>query len=169
MSGLLAGAVVVVAALGVLFILEMRTAGRRETSERMLATFAPGIAEVHRDPRALLTWYPLAETARRLFPDVFAELDRAARGRFPFTREQVQAAHAQCTTDWLAWEQRHDAEYKLKAAALELEAARDGAPVGSLLRARIAEVEREKLDRYQQRYAEYVRVAKALAALDVGI
>ena len=34
-----------------------------------------------------------------------------------------------------------------------------------LLRARLDAVEREKLDRYQRRYAEYVRVAKALQAL----
>jgi hypothetical protein len=169
MTGLLVSAVLVVAVLGVFFILEMKAAGRRETGERMLATFAPGIAAVHADPRALVVWYPLAETARRLHPEVFADLDRAARGRFPFTREQVQAAHAQCTADWLAWEQRHDAEYKLKAAALEPEAAREGASPGSVLRARLAEVDREKLELYQQRYAEYVRVTRALAALDAGI
>jgi hypothetical protein len=167
-TGLLIGVVVVVAVLGVLFIQDLRAEGRRALAEKMLALFAPGLAAAQADPRALMTWYPLAETARRMFPEVFSELDRAARSRFPFTVEQVKAAHAQCTTEWLTWERRHDAEYKLKSAELELQAGRDGAPAGSTLRARIEEVEREKLELYQQRYAEYVRHAKALAALDPG-
>ena len=54
--------------------------------------------------------------SRQLFPAEFAALDRAAGGTFPFTTEQIQAAHAQWTADWLAWERAHDAEYKLKAA-----------------------------------------------------
>jgi hypothetical protein len=169
MTAILIGAVAVVAVLGVLFLLDLRAAARRELAEKMLSTFAPGIAAVQEDSRALLTWYPLAEMARRLFPEVFNQLDRAAQRRFPFTKEQVQAAHAQCTTEWLAWERRHDAEYKLKAAELERDAARQGAPGEPALRARLEHVEREKLELYQQRYAEYVRDAKALAALDPGV
>jgi hypothetical protein len=166
--GLLVGAVAVVAVLGVLFILELRAESRRTLAEKMLATFAPGVVAVRGDPLALISWYPLAETARRLFPEVFREIDHASGTRFPFSREQVQSAHAQCTADWLAWELRHDAAYKLKAAELDREAALDGA-AGSILRARIEQVEREKLELYQQRYTEYVRVAKALAALDAGV
>ena len=72
----------------------------------------------------------------------------------------IQAAPALWTADWLAWERTHDAEFKLKAAlaAAELAAAGDS----EVARGRVDAVEREKLDLYQRRYAEYVRVAKAL-------
>ena len=56
-----------------------------------------------------------------------------------------------------------DRIHELKAAAVEEELNRaDSSPV---LRARLDAVEREKLELYQRRYAEYVRVAKALQAL----
>jgi hypothetical protein len=66
----------------------------------------------------------------------------------------------------LTWERTHDAEYKLRAAALEEEAERAGDARSPVARARIEAVEREKLERYQQRYEEYVSVAKGLAALE---
>ncbi len=65
------------------------------------------------------------------------------------------------------WEQAHDGEYKLKVA--EIEAALQGpggSPVG---RARLDAVEREKLERYQRRYEEYVRVGKAFQAILTGL
>jgi hypothetical protein len=116
-----------------------------------------------RDPRAILEWQPLAAASRKLFPQEFAELDAAFGGMFPFNRDQIQNAHAQWTADWLAWEAAHDVEYKLKAATIEGELASGGA--SRLLRARLDAVEREKLDRYQRRYQEYVRVSKALQVL----
>ena len=133
----------------------------------MMHVFGPAMSEAARDPRALLVWYPLAKAARALDPDVFASLDRAAQRPFPFTLEQVQAAHAQWTADWLAFERLHDAEYKLKAATIEQELESNPAlPGGSpMLRARLDAVEREKLDSYQRRYQQYVEVAKALQAL----
>ncbi|HZR22084.1 MAG TPA: hypothetical protein VFA59_00760, partial [Vicinamibacterales bacterium] len=72
---------------------------------------------------------------------------------FPFSADFIQAIHSQWTADWLAWELTHDAEYKVKVA----EAAND--------RLKLEAVEREKLDRYQRRYQEYVQVGKALHAL----
>ena len=66
-------------------------------------------------------------------------------------------------TDWLAWERSHDAEFKLKAAIIEQEIAATGS--SAVLRARLDAVESEKLDLYQRRYQEYVRVAKALQGL----
>lgn len=145
---------------------EMRATRADEARSRvleMVRLFAPGIAAASADPRALLTWQPLAVSARRLFPDVFDELDRAAGGRFPFSLEQLQAAHSRWTAEWLAWERAHDAEYKLKAATaehdLELLAG------SRIARARFEAVEREKLEHYQRRYEEYVRVAKSLQAL----
>ena len=50
-----------------------------------------------------------------------------------------------------------------QAAVVEQEIAALG--TSSVLRARLDAVESEKLDLYQRRYQEYVRVAKALQAL----
>jgi hypothetical protein len=90
-------------------------------------------------------------------------MDRAAGGVFPFGNDRMQSAHAQWTADWLAWERSHDAEYKLKAAALEQDIATYGS--STMRRAQLDAVEREKLDLYQRRYQEYVQVSKALQAL----
>ena len=143
-----------------------RDEAARTRTLALLELFAPGLAATSTDPRALLVWQPLAVAARQMYPSEFAALDRAANATFPFSREQLQAAHAEWTADWLAWERAHDAEYKLKAAALEDELG--STPLASappLARARLDAIEREKLDRYQHRYQEYVRVAKALQAL----
>jgi hypothetical protein len=133
--------------------------------QQLLATFAPAIASVQQDPKQLLVWYPLAQACRKLYPDAFKELDRATRGTFPFTKEQVQTAHARCTSDWLAWERAHDAEYALKAAQVQDEIDRVSGAASPLLRTRLAAIDQQKLERYQQRYEEYIKTAKALAAL----
>jgi len=133
----------------------------------LMQLLAPGIAASAGDPRALVTWQPLAKTARQMCPAEFAALDRAAGGTFPFTKEQLQAAHAEWTADWLAWERAHDAEYKLKVAEVEHELGElSSASASPFVRARFDAIEREKLDRYQRRYEEYVRVSKALKALE---
>ena len=148
-------------------LLRARTAAAdavaRSRQTLLLQTFAAGVAAVRDDPAALLAWQPLARTARRLLPDDFAALDRAAGATFPFTRSDIEAAHARWTAAWLAWEQRHDAEFKLKASVAEHDlTVSGGSPV---MRARADAVEREKLERYQHRYEEYIRTAKALQAL----
>jgi hypothetical protein len=144
-----------------------RDEAARARAAAMMQMFGPAMSEAARDPRALLIWYPTARIARTIDPEVFAALDRAARSTFPFSQEQVQAAHAQWTADWLAWERTHDSEYKLKAAALEQELGLDVGTAGAspILRARLDAIEREKLDTYQRRYQEYVQVAKALQGL----
>ena len=145
---------------------ELRAARDARSRERIMALlqlFAPAIAAAEDDPRAFLVWQPIAKTARALFPDECAAIDRAAGGTFPFTSEQIQAAHAQWTADWLAWERAHDAEYKLKALQAQAEIAAGTATDAA--RGKADAIEHEKLDRYQRRYAEYVRVAKALQAL----
>jgi hypothetical protein len=161
---LLLGAAIVSAAviLGA-FIVSRSRGGDGARRLELLVLFAPGVAAAAQDPRALLVWQPLAATARALFPDDFAALDRAAGARFPFSREQVEAAHARWSSDWLAWERTHDAECKLKAAAAEEELR--ASPGSALLRARLDSVEREKLESYQRRYEEYTRVSKALKGL----
>jgi len=139
-----------------------RTDAARSRALLVLQTFSPGIAAAQNDPRALITWVPLARAARQLLPAEFALLDAAAGGSFPFSAERIQAAHAQWTAEWLAWERAHDAEYKLKAAVLDRELA---AGESAMVRARLEVVEREKLDLYQRHYQEYVQIAKALQSL----
>lgn len=129
----------------------------------LMAMFAPGVSAAAGDPRALLVWQPLARTARKLFPVEFATLDAAAGGPFPYTKDQIEAAHARWTADWLAWELAHDTTYKLKVAEVEHELAASGG--SALSRARLDAIEGEKLDLYQRRYGEYIRVAKAIQAL----
>jgi hypothetical protein len=128
----------------------------------LLQVFAPVAAAVAADPRAVLMWEPLARTARQIFPDEFAQLDRAADSAFPLSRERIQAAHDQWTADWLAWERSHDVEFKLKAVAAQDELAR--AEGSAVWRARLDAIESQKLDLYQRRYQDYVRTAKALQA-----
>jgi hypothetical protein len=150
-------------------VAEMKAAredAARTRTTALLQLFAPGIAASASDPRALLVWQPLASAARQMYPAEFAALDRAAGTTFPFNKEQLQAAHAEWTTDWLAWERAHDTEYKLKAAEIEHEfGSMNVAALPPMARARLDAVEREKLDRYQHRYQEYVHMAKALHAL----
>jgi hypothetical protein len=134
----------------------IRSATREQSRTQALSVarmFAPAIAAAQADPKTILTYQPLARTLRALMPEVLAALDRAAGATFPFTTERIQAAHAQWTADWLAWERAHDAEYKARAAEAH------GAP------ARADQIEREKLETYQRRYEEYIRVARALQSL----
>lgn len=168
LSALLVAAAVVAAA----FIAGARVTGAaasaRDSAARLrrlqlMALFAPGMAAAADDVRALLAWQRLAAAARALFPEDFAELDRAAGATFPFSDAQIQAAHARWSADWLAWERTHDAEYKLKAAEAEEELKASGG--SALLRARLESIEREKLERYQRRYEEYTRVSRALKEL----
>jgi hypothetical protein len=165
---LLSAGIVGVALIAAAWIVSSRRpieAGTQDAARRLaiLTAFAPGIAAATESPRALLVWQPLASTARSLFPDDFAAIDRAAGGTFPFSSAFIDAAHARWSTDWLAWERTHDAEYKLKAAMVEEELRTLAATPA--LRARLESVEREKLDRYQRRYEEYTRVSKALKQL----
>jgi hypothetical protein len=148
------------------FTRAMVAAQKEANIQRLLQVFGQASAAVQRDPRQLLVWYPLAESSRKLFPEAFAELDRVSGGQFPFTKEHVQTAHARCSSDWLAWERAHDAEFSLRTAQIEDDIARGGGPPSPLLRTRLAALEQQKLESYQQRYEEYIKTAKALAALE---
>ena len=143
---------------------ELQRRRKQATVQHLLAMFAPGLTAAHNDPRQMLVWHILAQTSRKLFPDEFKEIDAAHNGAFPFTKDQVKAAHARWTADWLAWERAHDAEYSVKAAEVQDEIDRVPGHASPLLRTRLAAVEQQKLERYQQRYQEYIQTAKALAA-----
>jgi hypothetical protein len=143
---------------GMLILKELRRSRDDATTTALLALFAPTAGEAREDPRRLLAWQPAAAIARRLFGPSMARLDEAAGGGFPFTEADARDAHARWTTAWLAWERAHDEECRLKAAAAEARGGAEG-------RAELAALERDKLQRYQQRYEEYIRVGKALKAL----
>src|SRR5262245_35693366 len=146
----LAAAIVLAVVLGVaarMIAAEIRAAREEAGRGRALAilrTLAPGLEAARSDPRALLVWHPLAQTVRQLFPAECASLDRAAGGRFPFTPDQLRTAHAQWTTDWLAWERAHDAAYKDRAAAAERELGASGDSTAG--RALVDAIERGKRD-----------------------
>jgi hypothetical protein len=149
-------------------VVQRQLAAARDEASRgraiqILSAFAPAVAEAERDPKAFLTWQPLAAGARRTWPREFAALDAIVGGTFPFAPDRIRDAHAHWTAEWLAWERTHDAEYKMRIAAAERDlAVSGGAPFE---RARLDALEREKLDRYQRRYEDYIRVAKKLQAL----
>jgi hypothetical protein len=138
--------------------LQVRRSRDDATAAALLALFASASVEIRDDPRRLLDWQPTIDLARRLFEPAMARLDAAAGRPFPFGPAEARDAHARWTSAWLAWERAHDEEYKLKAAAAE-------AAGGADVRAAVAAIERDKLERYQRRYEEYVRVGKALAAI----
>lgn len=127
--------------------------------------FAPALKAATRDPRALVVWAPLARAARQACPELFSQLDALWGDTFPLSARQIEEAHARWSAEWLAWERRHDARYKLRAAAIAAALERAGDAAAPVVRARLEALEQEKLERYQRRYEDYVRVSKALAAL----
>lgn len=132
----------------------------------LLQVFGPARAAALRDPRLLLVWQPLAVSARRLFPEAFERLDGTVPGAFPFSRAEIEQGHAAWTADWLAWEAAHDEESRLKIEGAEQELRRaPDAAAHALARARLDRLQHEKMERYQARYAEYVRTARALQGL----
>ena len=142
-------------------------AARRRDAQLLglLATFGPACERARTDPRALLAWYPVALAARRAFPRAFAVLDGDRQRRFPFGPAELEAAHARWSTDWLDWERRQDAEHRARSEAVEAELERAADDTAAPLRARLEALEREKLEQYQRRYEEYVRVSRELKEL----
>ncbi len=161
-ESLLLALIAAVAALG---WRELQRRNRDAQIHAAVQTFGPAQAAVQHDPGQLLVWHPLAEANRQLFPTAFTALDEATGGRFPFSKETIERAHAKVSGDWLAWEKAHDEEYRLKAAGAEQELGRASADGVALARARLDRIQHEKIERYQQRYEEYIRTAKALQAL----
>ena len=159
-------ALLAVVAIGVLLVRELRQRRREELLVQLLAAFAPAISQGKTDPQGLVAWSEVADCARRLFPEAYSQLDAASGGRFPFSRELVQAAHARWTAEWLGWERQHDLEYKQRVSAAETALDRAGDAGTSALRAELAAINQEKLQKYQDRYEDYVRVGKAIAALE---
>jgi hypothetical protein len=155
-------------AAGILWVLITREVQRlrAETAiQSMIQTFGAAQASAQHDPRQLLAWHPIAEASRKLFPAAFTAIDAAVGARFPFSKELVERVHAKVSSDWLAWEKAHDEEYRIKAAAAEQEITSAAGAGAAVARARLDRIQHEKIERYQQRYEDYVRTAKALQAL----
>ena len=158
----------VAAAIGYGAILVSRALGVRRRDAQMLevlALFGPACERAQTDPRILLAWYPVAAAARRAFPVAFAILEHGGEARFPFSAADLEAAHARWSTDWLDWERRQDAEHRARREAVEAELGRASDETAAPLRARLEALEQEKLEQYQRRYEEYVRVSRALKEL----
>ncbi len=140
---------------------------RREHHQRIVAllltTITPTVARA--EPRELLAWRSAAEAVRELFPEAVATIEARTGERFPFPRAVVEDAHARWTADWLAWERRHDTEYRGRVTALTAELTAVGQDGATSVRAKLDALEDEKLQRYQQRYEEYARVGSGLIAL----
>lgn len=156
---------IVVAVTGAAIVSSLRAARRDAQIQTLLSTFGSLAPRVRADPRLLLAWRPVAETARGLFPEAFRDIEAAAGDRFPFGRDLIESAHARWTADWLEWERAHDTEYRERSAAIEAEL--DPSPEASAkaARARLDTLERERLERYQRRYEDYVGVSRALGEL----
>lgn len=161
--------VVVVAAAAAVVAARIAAAGRRmergAVAAAAIETFTPLLLRVREDPRLLPHLARVARASRALHPDVYAELDRAYGDTFPLSAADFRAGHERWTAEWLAWERTHDAEYKLRAEQLETALRQNGEVDSPTGRARLAAIEREKLERYQQRYEEYIRTANELEAL----
>jgi adenine phosphoribosyltransferase len=109
---------------------------------------------------AFLVWYPLARSRASCCRPT-ARLDPRRR-IVPVPAGAGAGAHAQWTMTGSPGSGPTTAS-KLKAATAEQALA--ASPDSPVLRGRLDAVEREKLDTYQRRCAEYVRIAKALQAL----
>lgn len=161
---ILAGIIAVACAVSLL--VESRRRRREQTLTALLSTFGPAIARVQTEPRELVTWANLAKTARTLLPEMFEELDAASGGRFPFPAAIIEDVHDRWTSQWLGWEREHDLEYKKRAQQVESVLKQAAAQDAVALHAQLAPIEQEKLQRYQERYEEYVRVGKAIGSLE---
>lgn len=166
MTELVLAAVAAAVGLGAFSVVRVLGAKRRDAQILgLLATFGPAAERARSDPRVLVAWHPVAAAARRAFPEAFAALEADGQARFPFDAADVEAAHARCSTEWLDWEKRQDAEHRARRLAVEAELGSAADAAAPSLRARLEALEREKIERYQRRYEEYVSLSRALKQL----
>ena len=143
---------------------------RRQHGERLiallLASVGPAVARA--DGRELLGWRRVAAALRGLLPEAVREIERRSGESFPFPRKVVEDAHARWTAEWLAWERAHDIRFRQRTSALEAELRESGESGTASGQARLAALDDEKLQAYQRRYEEHVRVGRELEALAGG-
>lgn len=151
----------------IVLVFLLRFDQQRQHEERLTAFLVTAIPPLipTNDPRAILGWANSFDTIRRLFPVVIKRIEQVSGRSFPISDDFIEAAHARCTAEWLAWERKHNAEYQEKTALLDADIGATDRMADPEIRARSARLEDEKLQSYQQRYEEYVSIGKALAEL----
>ena len=151
----------------IVVVLLLRFDQQRQHEERLTAFLVAAIPPLlpTNDPRVILGWANSFNTIRKLFPVTIKRIEQISGRSFPISDDFIDAAHARCTAEWLAWERKHNAEYQEKTALLEADIAATDRMADPEIRAKYARLEDEKLQSYQQRYEEYVSIGKALAEL----
>ena len=144
----------VVAAIGLAMTVYERRVRKQEHKEQLMAVLltASAAAIARAEPRELLAWQSTAKTARRLFPDIVAEIESKGGESFPIPKKVVEDAHAKWTAEWLAWEHHHDADFRKRTSVLEAELQAGGQEHTPDGHARIAALEDEKLQSYHKIY-----------------
>ena len=142
---------------------DRRRQHREQLMALLLASVGPAVARA--DGPELLGWRRVAAMLRGLLPEAVRAIEHRTGEPFPFPREVVEDAHARWTADWLAWERAHDIRFRQRTSALETELRERGESGTASGQARLAALDDEKLQDYQRRYEEYVRVGKELATL----
>ena len=155
----------VIAVVGSLGVVEIRRYRREQLLVGLLGIFGAALARGRENPRELVGLVDVAIATRKLFPKTHLELDTISGFSFPFPPDLVEGAYVRWTAEWLAWERQHDLVYKRKAGEIEAELDHCEREAASLTRMRLATIEQEKLQLYQQRYEEYVQVGKVLGSL----
>ena len=166
MTGVALGLLVLVfAVVGALIVRALGAIRRDRQIQALVETFGPLAAQAREHPRRLLAWHPMAERTRRLFPEAFQALETTGE-RFPFSDQLIESVEANWTAEWLEWERNNDTEYREQSAVIEaaLDTA-EGTEAQVAARARLDTLERDRLERYQRRYQEYVEVSRGLASL----
>ena len=140
---------------------------REQVAALLLTSVGPAVARA--DGRELLGWRSVATALREVLPDAVRD-HRAGHGSSPFRfrgRSSTTPTPAGRPTGSRG-NGRHDIRFRQRASALEAELRGSGRVDTASGQARLAALDDEKLQDYQCRYEEYVRVGKALAALAEG-
>lgn len=168
MSGLMFGVFIAGTVAAVLVpLLLLRRDLERQHRERLTAMFVTGLAPIvaRSDARELIAWSGAIGMARKMYPNIMQELDLASGEKFPFTTEVIEDAHSQWTADWLTWERHHDIEFKERTRKLLAQSDSASDSMSQADRVQLGSIEDEKLQSYQQKYEEYIRIGNALSAL----
>ncbi len=157
----------IVGAVGLAMTVYERRVRKQEHKDQLMVVLLTGSAAAvaRAEPRELLAWQSTADVARRLFPDVIADIESKGGESFPIPRKVIEDAHAKWTAEWLAWERHHDADFRKRTSVLQAELEATGHEHTPDGHARVAVLEDEKLQSYQRRYEEYVQIGKGLMGL----
>ena len=157
----------IVAVVGLAMTIYERRVRKQEHNDQLMVVLLTGAAAAvgRAEPRELLAWHATADVVKRIFPEVIADIESKGGESFPIPRKVLEDTHAKWTAEWLAWERQHDADFRKRTSVLQAELEATGHEHTPDGHARMAALEDEKLQSYQQRYEEYVLVGKGLTGL----